>query len=183
LPRRPGAVLFDRDGTLVVDVPYNGDPQRVEPMPDAVHALSVLRALGLRVGMISNQSGVGRGLISPTQLNAVTRRVESLLGPFDVVLACPHVIEDGCECRKPAPGMVLDACRILGVVPQDALVVGDIGADIEAALAAGAQAVMVPTPATLAQEVAGAPRVAASLTEVVELVCMAPEIAGTGARP
>jgi histidinol-phosphate phosphatase family protein len=178
LPRRPEAVLFDRDGTLVVDVPFNADPRRVEPVPDAAEALDQLRRAGIRVGLITNQSGVGRGLITLDQLEAVTERVKNLLGPFEVVLACPHLPEDGCACRKPAPGMVLEACRLLDVDPQDALVVGDIGSDMAAASAAGARAVMVPTAATRQQEVADAPQVARSLSEIVELILGAPTAAG-----
>ncbi|MBI4899559.1 MAG: HAD family hydrolase [Actinobacteria bacterium] len=171
LPRPPKAVLFDRDGTLVVDVPFNGDPQLVEPMPGAAEALARLRHEGIRVGVISNQSGVGLGLISHQQLAAVNARVQALLGPFNVVLSCPHRPEDGCACRKPAPGMVLDACRLLGVMPRTALVVGDIGTDMAAAAEAGAQAVLVPTSVTRPEEVASAPRVARTLAEVVDLVC------------
>ena len=77
------AVLFDRDGTLVVDVPYNGDPALVEPMPGARAALERLRAAGLRIGVVTNQSGLARGRFTADQLDAVNRRVEELLGPFD----------------------------------------------------------------------------------------------------
>ena len=59
-----GAVLFDRDGTLIRDVPYNGDPALVEPMPGAAAAVTAARRRGLRVGMITNQSGIARGLVS-----------------------------------------------------------------------------------------------------------------------
>ena len=74
--RRPHAVLLDRDGTLVVDVPYNGDPAAVEPMPGAVEALDRLRAAGICTAVVSNQSGIGRGLLSRDRLEAVNRRVE-----------------------------------------------------------------------------------------------------------
>src|SRR5215213_205397 len=102
-PVRPAAVLFDRDGTLVVDVPYNGDPARVEPMPQAREALMRVRAAGLRVGVVSNQSGVARGLLTPVQVDAVNLRVDALLGPLGPFEVCPHGPEDGCDCRKPAP--------------------------------------------------------------------------------
>src|SRR6185312_8681525 len=70
----PHAVLFDRDGTLVVDVPYNGDPARVEPVPGARAALDRLRAAGIPTAVVSNQSGIGRGLLEPAQVEAVNRR-------------------------------------------------------------------------------------------------------------
>lgn len=164
------AVLFDRDGTLVRDVPYNGDPERVEPMPGARPALDRLRAAGVPVGVISNQSGVARGLLTGEQVEAVNRRVEELLGPISAWAICPHGPDDGCRCRKPAPGMVADAARQLGVDPARCAVVGDIAADVEAARAAGARGIMVPTAATRAEEVGAAPEVASSLMDAVDLL-------------
>ncbi|QGF24593.1 D-glycero-alpha-D-manno-heptose-1,7-bisphosphate 7-phosphatase [Raineyella fluvialis] len=176
LPRPPRAVLFDRDGTLVVDVPYNRDPDRVRPMAGAGQLLARLRAAGVRTGIVSNQSGVGRGLISPSELKAVTDRVERLLGPFDVVLACTHIPEVECRNRKPAPGMILDACRLLEVDPADTVVVGDIGSDVQAALRAGAHGILVPTPLTRRAEINAAPHVARSLEEVGDLLCPAGQL-------
>src|SRR5690606_27558977 len=147
-------VLFDRDGTLIHDVPYNSDPELVEPVPGARAALDRLRRAAVPVGVVSNQSGVARGLIGPAALRAVNARVEELLGPFDVWAICPHDDADRCTCRKPAPGLVLRAAEILGVVPRDCVVIGDIGRDMAAARAAGARAILVPTPVTLATEVA-----------------------------
>jgi D-glycero-D-manno-heptose 1,7-bisphosphate phosphatase len=147
------AVLFDRDGTLVHDVPYNADPDLVAPVDDAREVLDALRSAGVRVGVVSNQSGIARGLITPAQLDAVNARVSELLGPFDTWQVCPHGSTDGCACRKPAPGLVLAAAAALGVDPSECVVVGDIGADVGAALAAGARAVLVPTPVTRSEEV------------------------------
>jgi histidinol-phosphate phosphatase family protein len=160
-------VLFDRDDTLIVDVPYNGDPDRVEPMPGARAALDRLRAAGVPVGLVSNQSGVARGLISAADVEAVNRRVEDLLGPLDAVVWCPHGPADGCGCRKPAPGLVLDAAARLGVPPDSCAVVGDIGADVGAARAAGARAILVPTTRTRREEVEAAPEVATTIGEAV----------------
>ncbi|MEA2331845.1 MAG: hypothetical protein QOH58_1983 [Thermoleophilaceae bacterium] len=164
------AVLLDRDGTLIRDVPYNGDPDRVEPVAGAGEALDRLRAAGLRVAVISNQSGVGRGMIAAEDVAAVNRRVEELLGPLGPWLVCPHAPGDGCDCRKPRPGLVLGAAGRLGVAPERCVVIGDIGADVEAAHAAGAEAVLVPTPATRPEEVAAAPVTARTLLDAVELV-------------
>jgi len=150
------AVLFDRDGTLVRDVPYNGDPARVEPVPGAREVLDALRAAGVAVGIVSNQSGVARGLLTADEVDAVNARVAELLGPFGTVRVCPHGPEEGCPCRKPGPGLVLDAARDLGVAPWECAVVGDIGADLGAAVAAGARAVLVPTPATRPEEITDA---------------------------
>jgi histidinol-phosphate phosphatase family protein len=163
----PDLVLFDRDGTLVHDVPYNGDPDLVRPVDGAREALDELRARGVRIGLVSNQSGVGRGLLTLAQVDAVNARLVELLGPFDTVQVCPHTPEDGCDCRKPAPGMVKAACAELDVDPVRCLVIGDIGADVGAATAAGAASIIVPTPVTRPQEIAAAPHRAATLTAAV----------------
>jgi HAD superfamily hydrolase (TIGR01662 family) len=128
--RRPAAVLFDRDGTLVEDVPYNGDPGQVRPRPLVREALDRLRVAGIPTAVISNQSGVARGLITREQVEGVNRRIEELLGPLGPWVVCHHGDGDGCECRKPAPGLVRSAASTLGVDPRACVVVGDIGADI-----------------------------------------------------
>lgn len=166
----PRAILFDRDGTLVVDVPYNGAPERVQPLPGTARVLSRLRGSGIRTGVVSNQSGIARGLLTRAQVDAVNARVDELLGPFDVWEVCPHGPDDGCACRKPLPGMVLSACLRLRLHPAEVGMVGDIGADVEAAAAAGVRAVLVPTPATLPGEVAAAPLVAPDLASAVSLL-------------
>lgn len=164
----PDLVLLDRDGTLVHDVPYNGDPDLVRPVDGAREALAALRARGVRLGLVTNQSGIGRGLVTRDQADAVNARVAALLGPFDTVQVCPHAPEDGCDCRKPAPGMVEAACAELGVDPARCVLVGDIGADVAAAEAAGAVGILVPTPVTRPAEVTAAARRAATLTDAVE---------------
>nr|WP_217274780.1 HAD family hydrolase [Rathayibacter sp. VKM Ac-2835] len=163
-------ILFDRDATLVVDVPYNGDPALVEPMPTALDAVERAREAGLALGVVTNQSGIARGIIDRAQADAVNRRVDELFGGFDAWMLCPHGPEDGCGCRKPAPGMVLDAAESLGLPADSLAVIGDIGADVGAAAAAGARGVLVPTPITRAEEVAAAPLRAATLLEAVELL-------------
>jgi histidinol-phosphate phosphatase family protein len=168
--RRPAAVLLDRDGTLIRDVPYNGDPAKVVPMPGAREALERLREAGVRLAVVSNQSGVARGLITMDEVRAVNARVEELLGPIGPWIVCEHGPDDGCACRKPAPGMVLEAARRLAVAPERCAVIGDIGADVEAARAAGARAVLVPTPVTRPEEVAAAPAVARTIEGAVELL-------------
>jgi HAD superfamily hydrolase (TIGR01662 family) len=161
------AVLFDRDGTLIRDVPYNGEPDRVEPMPTARLAVDLVRRRGLRTGVVTNQSGVARGLITSADVARVNARVDAVLGPFDVWAVCEHGAHDGCDCRKPAPGLILRASAALGVACAELVVVGDIGADVSAARAAGAAAVLVPTPVTRPDEVASAPVVARDLLDAV----------------
>jgi histidinol-phosphate phosphatase family protein len=168
--RRVDAVLCDRDGTLIEDVPYNGDPERVVPLPGVAEGLERLRVAGLRLGVVSNQSGVARGLLTADQVEAVNRCVDERLGPFGAMVWCPHRLTDGCRCRKPAPGMIDRAAAALGVPVERCAVVGDIGADVDAARAAGALGVLVPRPATRAAEVAAAPVVAPDFAAAVDLL-------------
>lgn len=165
--RSVDAVLFDRDGTLVLDVPYNGDPGAVELVEGAREAIRRVREAGLRVGLITNQSGVGRGLIDAADVEAVNRRIQEMVGLFDAVAYCPHVPDDGCGCRKPSSGLVRAAARALDTSPSRCVVVGDILSDVEAGESAGARAILVPNRATDPSDVANARRVAADLSAAV----------------
>lgn len=162
------AVLFDRDGTLIVDIPYNGDPTRVQPLPGAREVLAQLRTAGVKVGVVTNQSGVGRGLITAEELILVNERVAGLLGSFDTWQVCPHRPEAECECRKPAPGLVIKAAADLGVPPEHCVVIGDIGSDVKAARAANAGHVLVPTSSTAPEDITDADITAADLEAAVD---------------
>jgi histidinol-phosphate phosphatase family protein len=164
----PLAVLLDRDGTLVQDVPYNCDPARVRPLPGVEQGLERLRADGVALAVVSNQSGVGRGWISDSELAAVNARIVSLLGPLGPWLICPHTPEAGCDCRKPAPGLILQAAARLDVPPWRCAMIGDIGTDVEAARRAGARAVLVPTSRTRQEEIEAAPERADSFMQAVD---------------
>jgi histidinol-phosphate phosphatase family protein len=166
-PDVPAAVLFDRDGTLVEDVPYSGDPQLVTAVTGAREALDRLRAAGVATAVVSNQSGVARGLVTAGQVEAVNRRIEHVLGPLGPWLVCPHGPDEGCACRKPEPGLVLRAAEALGVPPERCAVIGDIGADVDAARAAGARPILVPNERTRVGEVAAAVEVAPDLPTAV----------------
>lgn len=168
------AVLLDRDGTLVADVPYNGDPEQVRLMPAAAEAVGRLRTAGVATAVVSNQSGIARGVLTRDQVDAVNARVAELLGPVGPFFVCPHGPGDGCGCRKPAPGLVLEAAAALGVPAASCVLVGDIGADVDAGLAAGARAVLVPTPQTRPEEIAAAPEVATDLLAAVDLLLADP---------
>jgi histidinol-phosphate phosphatase family protein len=138
-------------------------------VPGAADAVAALRRAGIAVGVVTNQAGVGRGMITPAQMAAVNARVDGLTGPFGAWLVCPHRPEDGCGCRKPAPGLITGAAGALGVTAAECVVIGDIGADMAAARAAGARAVLVPAPATRQEERQGVP-CAASLAEAVAAI-------------
>jgi D-glycero-D-manno-heptose 1,7-bisphosphate phosphatase len=134
------ALFVDRDGTLIVDVGYPRDPALVEPLPGAI---SALRELGARFALviISNQSGIGRGLITEAEARAVHDRVIEVFAREGVAFAgayyCPHAPEASCSCRKPAPGLLLDAARELGLDLATSVMIGDKASDVTAGLAAG----------------------------------------------
>jgi histidinol-phosphate phosphatase family protein len=168
-PAPPKAILCDRDGTLIVNVPANADPAAVRLMPGAREAVCKARKDGLRIGLITNQSAVAAGALTLDQVAAINARLSELIGPFDVVQVCPHDDAAGCECRKPRPGMVLAAAAALGLRPQDCAVIGDIAADVDAARAAGARGVLVPTPATSPTDLAGR-RLATEMLSAIKIL-------------
>ena len=160
--RLPAAVLVDRDGTIVQGrARTTATPTGWNRCPERQTALQRLRGAGIPIAVITNQSGIGRGLIDRRAVDAVNARIDALLGPFDAWVVCPHTDADGCDCRKPEPGLVHQAARRLGVSPAGCVVIGDIGADMGSAQAAGARAILVPTPQTRPEEVRAAPRCAA----------------------
>lgn len=176
------AVLFDRDGTLIVDVPYNADPALVQLMPGARAAVDLAREAGLRIGIVSNQSGVGRGLLTMADVQRVNERVEQLLGAFDVWELCPHSPLAECSCRKPQPTMIRRAATRLGTTTDRVALIGDVGSDVEAAAAAGARSVLVPTPVTLPREVREAPLVAVTVLEAVIVLLQSSRMAAVVTR-
>lgn len=153
-PGPPRAAFLDKDGTLIEDVPYNVDPARIRLAPGAGEGLAALHAAGFRLVVVSNQSGVARGLFPVEALDAVRRRLEELLASYDVPLAdflyCPHHPEGTvaayarpCACRKPAPGMLVRAAGALGLDLPRSWLIGDILDDVEAAHRAGCRAVLL----------------------------------------
>jgi D-glycero-D-manno-heptose 1,7-bisphosphate phosphatase len=134
------ALFLDRDGTLIVDVGYPRDPEAVELVDGAADALRALQQ-GWALVVISNQSGIGRGLISEQQATAVHERFVARFAALGVRFAgfyyCPHAPDAGCACRKPAPGLLRDAAAELGLDLARSVMIGDKASDIEAGRAAG----------------------------------------------
>jgi D-glycero-D-manno-heptose 1,7-bisphosphate phosphatase len=161
------ALLCDRDGTLIEDVPYNADPDAVRPLTGVVSALERARAAGLRIGVVTNQSGLARGRIRPSDLQAVHTRMTELLGPFDVIVSCPHGVADRCACRKPEPGLIFAAAAALGVPPAACVLIGDRHDDIVAAARAGTGAILVSFTASPSED---CPWIASSFADAVDLV-------------
>ena len=146
-PRAKRIVILDRDGTLVIDRNYLSDPAGLEFMPGAAEGLRSLHARGYRLVVISNQSGVGRGLITPAQLQAMNVRLRDMVletgARLEGVYCCPHRPEDGCDCRKPGTRLLTDAAAELGFDPADAVVIGDKNSDIEFGHRAGALTILI----------------------------------------
>ena len=141
MAERRRAVFLDRDGTLIVDTHYPSDPAAVALIDGVVGALRKLRELGWALVVVSNQSGVGRGWVTRVQFEAVADRFAAMLAERGVTLDgayyCLHAPEQGCACRKPAPGALLLAADELGLDLARSAIVGDKPSDIEAGRAAG----------------------------------------------
>ena len=144
-PRR--LALIDRDGTIIVDKVYLTDPDGIQFVPGAIEGLRLLRDAGFTLVLITNQSGIARGYFDVATLERIHDRLRSMLAAEDLQLEaiyfCPHGPDDGCDCRKPAPGMIRKAMRDLGVGPNQVVVIGDSDADMGAAEAAGVPSVRV----------------------------------------
>jgi D-glycero-D-manno-heptose 1,7-bisphosphate phosphatase len=166
LRRRSVAILFEREGALGVST--SDDPAEVEVAEGAARAVARARAAGVAVGVVS--SAGGEGSITSDAAERVNARVDELVGPIDVWLECTHDQSEDCPCRKPAPGLIYLAAAALGTRPERCVVVGDREADLAAAEAAGARAVLVPSARTTAAEIDAAPAVASSLDEAVAIV-------------
>lgn len=148
------AVFLDKDGTMIDDIPYNVDPSLMTLAPGAAEGLPLLHRLGYRLVVVSNQSGVARGYFAKSAIAAVEDRLRSMLAELGVPLAafvyCPHHPEGAvaeyaiaCDCRKPAPGMILRAARAHGIDPARSWLVGDILDDVEAGRRAGCRTILI----------------------------------------
>lgn len=143
-------ILLDRDGVINQDSPdYIKDVTEWVPIAGSLDAIAALKRAGYLVAVCTNQAGVGRGLFSLDALGRVHARMNAELGrrgcALDGLRFCPHRPDDGCNCRKPRPGMLIEAMRELAVAPAEALFVGDSLRDMEAAAAAGCRAALVRT--------------------------------------
>lgn len=156
------AVFLDRDGTLNDDPGYIDRPEKIVLFPSAANAIRRLNEAGRKVVVVTNQSGVGRGLFEETTLHGIhahlVRLVEAAGGAIDAIYYCPHYPIGGeteshgespyrrdCDCRKPKPGMLLRAARDLNLDLESSVVIGDRYLDIEMAHAVGARGILVLT--------------------------------------
>ena len=141
------AVFLDRDDTLIKNIPYLGDPSQVRLMPGAAEACQKLREAGLPLFVVSNQSGVGRGLITKEQVRAVDAKMEFLLGKPGMISAYYHCYaapgDPYDERRKPSPAMLMEASREHGLDLTQSIMVGNRLSDIQAGIRAGCSAVLL----------------------------------------
>ena len=141
------AAFLDRDGTLIVDVGYPRDPDGVTLLDGAAEALAALAASGLRLVVVSNQSGVGRGIVTPEQAEAVHDRFVAELAAEGIALDdakyCPHAPGAGCACRKPEPAMLLEAAAELDLDLEASFMIGDKHSDVETGRRAGCRTVLL----------------------------------------
>ena len=148
------AIFLDRDGTLIPDLDFPKDPDLVELMPRAGEVLELLRDKGYVFVIISNQSGIGRGILEWKDVMAVHDRVTELLGDHGVRLAgsyyCPHHPSEGCDCRKPSPSMILTAASDLDIDLQSSYMIGDKEIDIQAGSRAGCRTILLDVTGTTA---------------------------------
>ncbi len=141
------AIFLDRDGTIIFDVGYPKNPQRVLLIPGVVHALRQFIFLGFKLIVISNQSGIGRRIITVNEMNQVNAKLVSILNEnqifLDGIYFCPHSPEEQCNCRKPAPDMILKAATELDINLSLSFMVGDKLSDIEAGKRAGCGTILL----------------------------------------
>lgn len=141
------AVFVDRDGTVIWDAGYPRDPADVAVIPGAADALAELARRGFAVVVVSNQSGIGRGLVTQQQADAVHDRFVAVLQDLgarvDGAYYCPHAPDEGCSCRKPSPELVFRAADDLGLDVAGSFMVGDKPTDVETGRRAGCTTILL----------------------------------------
>lgn len=148
------AVFIDKDGTLIEDVPYNVDPSLVTYSEYAIEALKAFQDHGYLIIMVSNQSGIAKGFFSELELSVLMNKIRTDLAEHGVVIAgiyyCPHhpdtsmaALAEGCTCRKPAPGMLLQAAKDYDIELSRSWMIGDILDDMEAGKRAGCKTILL----------------------------------------
>ncbi|MCE7064925.1 HAD-IIIA family hydrolase [Dyadobacter sp. CY326] len=144
------AVFLDKDGTLIIDVPYNADPEKVRFEKGVFEGLAALQANGFKLVIISNQPGLALGKFTQAALDQLIVFFEEVFRENDLVLSgfyyCPHLPTAGealCNCRKPKPGMLLQAAYDLHIDLKKSWMIGDILNDVEAGKRAGCQSILI----------------------------------------
>jgi D-glycero-D-manno-heptose 1,7-bisphosphate phosphatase len=169
---RAAAVFVDRDGTIMQDADYCSDPEQVQIFPGVPEALRLLKSNGFKLIIITNQSGIGRGLLTINQYRAVEAEVLRQLGNglIDCTYFCPDVPGQHSSCRKPAPGMILQATREHQIDLSRSFLIGDKEIDAECGRNAGVRTIRVQTGPQRDTNGTIADWVAADLAEAAKIV-------------
>lgn len=182
-------ILLDRDGTLIEDRHYLSDPGHVVLIPGAAAGLRSLAGAGFGLVVVTNQSGIARGLFDREAMDAVHAAMKGLLAregvSLDGVYACPHMSMDGCACRKPLPGLALTAGRDLGFDPSESIVVGDKSCDMGLGRSLSAATILVGTARDAEgrrEALAMADRSVPSIAEACEVILEWQKSGALGAR-
>lgn len=174
MKRRPAAVFLDRDGTIIRDPGYVDDPGAVALLPRTGEAIARLNARGIPAVVVTNQSGIGRGMYGEADFRAVQAEVERRLAfrgaALDAVYYCPHHPEAGCGCRKPALGMYREAAERLGIRLEAAAYVGDKVKDVLPAVRTGGKGYLVRSGAEAPESPPAGCTVVADLWEAVDRI-------------
>lgn len=143
------ALFLDRDGVIIDYIPYLGKPEQVQLPAGAGEALTQWQKAGYLLIVITNQAGIGRGYFDHGDVAAVHTKIRQEYGKegvkFTDFFLCPHHPEDGCDCRKPSPEMLLRAAEQYQISLQESYFIGDAPSDVGAAIAAGGQPVVLMT--------------------------------------
>jgi histidinol-phosphate phosphatase family protein len=148
-------IFLDRDDTIVPDRHYLDNVEGIELLEGAGQALRRMQDLEYQLVLVTNQSGIGRGYFPESIVHGQHARLATLLEPygvrFETIRFCPHTPDDRCNCRKPEPGMLLDAGRELGTDFSRSWMIGNSEADVEAGVAAGCRSIQIVGGVDLAQ--------------------------------
>lgn len=167
-------VILDRDGTIVVDRHYLADPDALEFERGAEAGLRKMSALGLRLVVITNQSGIARGILSSERLQEIHERLKQMMhsigAPLEAIYFCPHAPDEGCECRKPKLGLMRRAAEELGFDMSECIVIGDKDSDVEFGRRAGALTLQVGRGEARMPAPAGAEYLVRDLLEAADII-------------
>jgi|LSQX01.2.fsa_nt_gb D-glycero-D-manno-heptose 1,7-bisphosphate phosphatase len=171
------AIFLDRDGVIIEEKGFVFEPDDVVLVDAAPEAIIRMSSMGLKIVVLTNQSGIGRGLFNEASYKKVLRRMVQLLkksgASLDGVYHCPHAPWEGCDCRKPKPDLALKAAKDLGISLSRSFVVGDKRSDMELARTIGSKGILVRTGYGLRTEMEGNPvwdAVADSIVGAAEVI-------------
>ncbi|HXG70259.1 MAG TPA: HAD family hydrolase [Gemmatimonadaceae bacterium] len=176
----PAAVFLDRDGTIIEDVHYIKSPEQVRTIPGAPTAIGRLNRAGIAVIVVTNQSGIARGLLTADDYEAVRAHLDALLADagahIDESYYCPHHpdVTGPCDCRKPATKLFEDAMRHFALQPDEVAYIGDRWRDVAPARALGGRGILIPSAMTTASDLqkaaADSAQIAPTLGTAVEML-------------